>query len=579
LIEYDENPEEKTEVICDADTIVKITLNLFANAKISLDNCIDSNTPSILTIPNHPITKGHYDMSKRGVRIRFITEVTRENLVHCKELMNFGEVRHLDEIKGNFGILDGKYYQAGAKTNISLPPPLLVHSTVKAMVEQQQYFFEMLWDKAIPWVQRIEEIEYGIKRDVTKTLQNTDDIQKLSLQLIRSAKSNILLIQSDFKIAQDEYTDKLFHVIDEKLANDKQVKLKILLPVVNESDRDEDRLINLASHQKENIEIRYLEKELQNQVSILIVDDKFLLSSAFEHKMRAMEKKTPSITKGLATYTNNEPTVLSYVHIFEALWKQSELYQTIKESNAKLQRFNESQKEFIDIAAHELRNPIMPILNVGIDLQSSWGEFKDSEKITMIDTIVRNARRLRRLTEELLDTAKIENHLLTLKLENYDITKQIVEIIQDYDSNQMRKNHHKKDERSFIKFMVDCEDDKEIIINADKSRISQVIVNLLDNAVKFIGRRRPKEIVATINEIVGEKKEVIVSVSNTGNIIDHSMLPKLFQKFSGISDTGTGLGLFICRGIIEAHGGRIWAENKVNGLGTIFSFSIPLKHI
>jgi signal transduction histidine kinase len=578
LFEYDDNPEEKTEIIYDADVIVKTTLNLFTNARISLDNCLDSKGPSMHTIPNHPITKAFHDMCKRGVRIRFITEVTKENLVHCKELMNFSEVRHLDEIRGNFGVLDGLYYSGGTKANTSAAPSLMICSTVKAIVEQHQYLFEMLWDKAIPWVKRIEEIEYGIERDIVKTLQNPDDIQELFFQLIRSAKTKIWLIQSNLKTSHNAYTNKLFHVIDEKLSTDNQVEIKIILPVVNESDRDENILYKLASHQKENIEIRYLEKELQSQVSILIVDNKFLLSSAFEHKIKAKQKRIPSITKGLATYTNNEPTVLSYVHIFEALWKQSELYQTIKESNAKLQRFNEAQKEFIDIAAHELRNPIMPILNVGIDLQSSWLEFKDKEKVKMIDTIVRNARRLRRLTEELLDTAKIENQLLTLRLENYDITKQIVEIIQNYDDNPIRI-HHRKDDKSFIKFMVNYQANKEIIVNADKSRISQVIVNLLDNAVKFIGNRRPRKIVTTIKEVSGKKKEVIVSVSNTGNIIDHSMLPKLFQKFSGTSDTGTGLGLFICRGIIEAHGGRIWAENNTKGLGTIFSFSIPLKHI
>ncbi len=576
MIEVDNLPKEKTEVIYDVDKIIKTTLNLFSIARISLDCCIESNGPSMLTIPNHPITKAHYDMSRRGVRIRFITGVTKENLVHCKELMNFSEVRHLDEIKGNFGVLDGKYYQAGAKIDISSPPPLLIHSTVKAIVEQQQYFFEMLWDKAIPWVQRIDEIEYGIERDVHKTLQNTDEIQKLSSQLVRSAKNEILLIQSDIKTSQNGYISKLFHAINEKLSTDKQVKIRILLPVIHDSDRNRNRLFNKMGQKKENIEIRYLEKELRSQVSILIIDNKFMFSSAFKQETKTRERKTPSINKGLATYTNNEPTVLSYVYIFETLWKQSELYQIIKENNTKLQRFNEAQKEFIDIAAHELRNPVMPILNLGIDLQSSWIALKDKEKVYMIDIIVRNAKRLRKLTEELLDTAKIENRLLILNLENYDLARQIVEITSDF-NNQIRL-HPRKDEKSSIKFMVKCQDNREIIINADKSRISQVIVNLLDNAVKFIGRKLPREIVISIKEGIGENKaEVIVSVSNTGNTIDLMILPKLFHKFSRTSDTGTGLGLFISKGIIEAHGGRIWAENKVNGFGTIFTFSIPLK--
>jgi len=293
LFEYDDDPEEKTEVIYDVEEIIRTTINLFSIARFSLDCCIDSTSPSLHTIPNHPFTQAIHDLSRRGVKIRFITEVTKENLVHCKELMNLGEVRHLDEIKGNFGVLDGLYYQAAAKVEVSTPPPLLIHSTVKAIVEQHQYFFEMLWDKAIPWVQRIEEIEYGIERDVNKTIQNTDDIRELFFHLIRSAKSKILLIQSDLKTGKNAYINKLLHLINEKLTADKQVKIKILLPTVNESNIDEeDRLFNPSCHEHNNIEIRYLEKELQSQVSILIIDDKFVLSSAFEHKIKAEEKKT-----------------------------------------------------------------------------------------------------------------------------------------------------------------------------------------------------------------------------------------------------------------------------------------------
>jgi hypothetical protein len=83
-------------------------------------------------------------MKIRGVKIRYITEITKENIHHCKELMKFAEVRHLDEIKGNLGILDGMYYRASAETKGTSPPPLLISNTVRAFVEQQQYFFDML---------------------------------------------------------------------------------------------------------------------------------------------------------------------------------------------------------------------------------------------------------------------------------------------------------------------------------------------------------------------------------------------------------------------------------------------------
>ena len=129
--------EEKTEVIYGDEDIVDSTLKLFSVARSTLNNCLDLTGPSMDVIPGHPITRAHYEMKERGVRIRYITEITKENVIYCKELMNFSEVRHLDEIKGNFGILDGTYYRASAKVKASSPPPLLISSTVRAFVNNR----------------------------------------------------------------------------------------------------------------------------------------------------------------------------------------------------------------------------------------------------------------------------------------------------------------------------------------------------------------------------------------------------------------------------------------------------------
>ena len=160
---FDSHLEEKTEVIYDDENIIQSTLNLFDVVKAKLDCCIDSNSPSMLIIPDHPITKAYYKMKQQGIKIKFITDITKENLIYCRELMSFGEVRHLDEIKGNFGIMDGIYYRASAKSKEFSPIPLLISSTMVAFVEQQQYFFDMLWKKSIPIKKRIKEIEEGLK--------------------------------------------------------------------------------------------------------------------------------------------------------------------------------------------------------------------------------------------------------------------------------------------------------------------------------------------------------------------------------------------------------------------------------
>jgi two-component system, OmpR family, sensor histidine kinase VicK len=195
-VSYIDYPEEKSEVIYGDENIIESTLKQYSLARSTLDNCVDSNGPSMLVIPGHPITKAHYDMKERGVKIRFITEITKENIYHCTELMNFAEVRHLDEIKGNFGVLDGIYYRASAKSIASLPPPVIISKTVREFVEQQQYFFDMLWKKAIPAKQRIKEIEQGAKREFIETIQDSLEIQSLIPKVINSATEELDVIFS-----------------------------------------------------------------------------------------------------------------------------------------------------------------------------------------------------------------------------------------------------------------------------------------------------------------------------------------------------------------------------------------------
>jgi hypothetical protein len=184
---------ETTEVLYDPNEIITRVVEYCHTIKYTLDGCIDVNSPSIFVIPNHPVTEAYIDMKNRGVRLRFISEITKDNLQYCKELMKIGEVRHLDEVKGNFGVDDGRVYHASAKSVKSAPPPQLIISTVKAVVDQQQYFFDMLWKKAIPVKHRIKEIEQGLKREFMETIQDPYETQKIIDNLIKSANEEILI--------------------------------------------------------------------------------------------------------------------------------------------------------------------------------------------------------------------------------------------------------------------------------------------------------------------------------------------------------------------------------------------------
>jgi len=216
------------------------------------------------------------------------------------------------------------------------------------------------------------------------------------------------------------------------------------------------------------------------------------------------------------------------------------------------------QTEFINIAAHELRTPIMPIL-VNVELLA---ERLGSDN-TEIKIIIRNAKRLQRLTENILSVSRIQSKSLTLKKEWFDLNSVIVNIIKD-ESAYIEKPGVKIIQKT-AGIRVDVE--------ADKDRISQVISNLLHNAIKFT----EEGTILISSEIMDE--HALVSVKDSGPGIDPQIMPILFSKFATKSDKGTGLGLYISKEIIEGHGGTIWAKNAdSSNLGATFSFSIPIQN-
>jgi signal transduction histidine kinase len=232
----------------------------------------------------------------------------------------------------------------------------------------------------------------------------------------------------------------------------------------------------------------------------------------------------------------------------------------LESANEQLKVHDSMQKEFINIAAHELRTPTQSITGYSELLAT------DPENSTSyINPIIRNANRLHRLSEDILDVTRIESQSLKLHKEEFDLNDVISSIVEDYRILLLDED----------KLNLDIQyDPKSIIINADKVRISQVISNLLSNAVKFATREK-----GTISITTEEKNnsEVIVSIKDTGQGIDPEILPRLFTKFvTKSSSSGTGLGLFISKSIVEAHGGAIRAEDISNGKGATFSFTLPL---
>jgi signal transduction histidine kinase len=288
--------------------------------------------------------------------------------------------------------------------------------------------------------------------------------------------------------------------------------------------------------------------------------------------------------------------------------KQNQLSSELRKLNEQLEQKDKLKDEFINIAAHELRAPIQPILGLSEVIRSRRSKSSRSSNIEgkggndeeFLDTIVRNAKRLQSLSENILDITKIESRTLKLNKEKFNINEKIRNVINDIKS---------KKEEDVIQISFDNPKVDPIVVEADSIRIYQVISNLLTNAVKSTkksigssgsGKNNGSDdgdVSGTItvftdikyNNTYGkndntsssisnhnDEDEVIISIKDRGTGIDADIQEKLFSKFVTKSDTGSGLGLYISKGIVEAHGGKIWAENNTDGKGATFTLSLPV---
>jgi signal transduction histidine kinase len=564
---------KRTKVLHRTEVINAIS-DIFSNANHRIDVCGNSNFP--LKISSfESVRKVVIAAKNRGISLRFIIEITKENLQYCKDLMKItDELRHMDEIEANFGLSETEYLGS-----ITLQEEALqaTYSNVKEVVEQQQFIFDTLWSKATPAEQKIREIEEGIEPEVIETIRNPFEIQKIAFELVKSARDEILLVFSTANAFHRQERTGMIKLLKEAAAG-RRVHIRILTPIDDLIKGTVQKLIREQQQQNQpQIDIRFIGRFSQTKIRILVVDK----ASSLVVELKDDTKESSFEAMGLATYSNSKSTVLSYVSIFETLWMQTELYEQLVESNnglakayEQLEAANEQlkvhekmQKEFINVASHELRTPIQPILGLSEVL---YAKIKDTEQRQLLDTITRNAKRLQRLTDDILDVTKIESQSLKLNKERFNLNDVITNVIDEMIVNREFKNEKSDYDNNNIKLEYRP---KDIFVEADRIRVTQVISNLLNNSIKFT---KEGKITITI-----EKKDdgevAVISIKDTGIGIDSEMFPKLFSKFASKSYQGTGLGLFICKSIVEAHDGKIWAENNNNQekKGATFYFTLP----
>jgi signal transduction histidine kinase len=424
-----------------------------------------------------------------------------------------------------------------------------IFSSEPAIVEQFAAIFEELWNRGINAKERIEEIESQTKTFID-IIENPAEIQKRYHALVESATQQILLFLPTTTAYRREEKIGIFESLEEAVA--RGANIRILLPTDKEIEEKIQQKIKL----KKGIEIRKIKTSITTEArsKILIVDNRTYLMV----ELKDNSKETFVEAVGSAIISNSKSTILSYVTMFDSLWRQAELYE-------KLEAHDRMQKEFINIAAHELRTPTQAILGYSELLQDDSGE----HTADMLKALTRNAYRLQRLITDILDIARIESGTLILEIESVNLTDLITTAIGDA-KNQVKISGKSIEISYFHKQIQDAQQKKDLIVDADKDRILQVLSNLLSNALKFT---KEGSIAVTTEKV---ENEVIVKVEDSGSGIDREIFPNLFERFVSKSEKGTGLGLFISKNITLAHGGRIWAENNPDGIGAMFAFSLPI---
>lgn len=567
---------------------------------------------------NKPLLQAYLNLlSRNGHGIRWLTSIeNNKDIDLVKKFLNMGikirHTRHLPQL--NFAVSEKQFVGTVERVTEGKMFEKILHSTDPLYMNHFQSVFEELWIEGKDAKERIIQIESGIDFGTTRVIEQPIEAKKIFLDLLKNAQQEIMILFPSYNAIKREVVMGVIDALKQKSAEN--IRIRILSPV------DEKIKVLLFSNDntnnldliKQNISCKEIRKQDYLISTIVIVDRKYVLATELRDDSKELFEKAI----GLVTYSISKPTVLSYISIFESLWDQTELSTNLKVANERLVHSEQIEREFINTAAHELRTPTQAIMGyaelgeeVINDLLNITKVTADDELKSIVnhlkvhfDALSRNSVRLDNLINNLLDVARIDSNRknsLFIQLEKLDLVKEI------NDSIRTELGQKIKDKNIEITFLNDSLGE-QCLVYADKLRLGQIINNLIGNAIKFTNRNGRIDIIIEGNiskskenekhgdyglklkynsfepkeddelredHNTGRKEEVFVSISDNGKGISSEILPKLFEKFVTGSDTGTGLGLYITRNLVEAHGGRIWAYNNNDGVGSTFVFSLP----
>ncbi|MGI9012136.1 MAG: sensor histidine kinase [Nitrososphaeraceae archaeon] len=563
------------------------------------------------------------------IGLRCILKITRQNMELVGKFLEVEGVyiRHTSNpLPINFEVSDTKFNLSMCTSNkidtyvLSIPD--------SSLIKHYKSTFEDLWNEGLDAKIKINDIRanLNVEEGFTELVENPYKTQQLLIHHLQKATKEILIILPSINAFFRYRKIGIFDILEKKLLhnnhnsyqeNSNKLLVKILIPTNNKLEKNITSIYNKikdTKKQKENIEFRRIESLSEINTACIIIDKKDLL--VIELKDDSKDNFLEAI--GSSIYSNTPTTVFSYISIFDTLWTQTELYESIRTANDELQSTTEElreslqilanvnqeltltnkilnkhgrmQKEFINVAAHELRTPTQSIVGY-CEMIDAFPE--NTQKY--LEPVKRNAEKLYSLTEDILDVSRIESGTLKLEKSKFDLREIIVNLIEDLTAKMKKEediiqsNKANNDKNTNIQLIYPQLSAEPLFVYADKNRIQQVLSNLLSNALKFtedgvitINTEKFMDIVnINSNENNKEKEFVSIKIKDTGKGIDPEVLPRLFEKFATKSDKGTGLGLYISKNIIDAHGGKIWGEdnNKYGKNGAEFGFTLPLYNI
>jgi signal transduction histidine kinase len=534
--------------------VVNALLDIFSSAANMIYVC--GNSKFLLQLLSLEITKKTILATankNNHVEQRYLFEITKDNIQYCRNLMrivgNDNHFCHSDDIEANFVVSEKEYL---GSITLKEPHQQAIYSNMESIVEQHISIFDTLWHKAIPAEQMVEAIQEGIEPEFYDVISDYERAQEKYIDLAKSIdKEGLLLFANSKAMIRANKIGVIDYLIEASAK--KGALVRIVCPLAEENSE----IVEMISKRAPDIRILNYDNNTSSHSGLFIADRAKLMR--FELKEPKAEQFSEAI--GFVIFSNNKVSVESSKSFFELIWNERIQQEKLKEYE-KLKEADKMKTEFINVAAHELRSPIQPVLGFSEFLLKKEGNIEQYRDL--LNAINRNAKRLQRLTENILDVTKIESHTLDLHKEKVNINEEIRKVIHDVNCQI-----HNSDKLK----IVFLEPENSVYVEADKIRLYQTIANLLINAIKFT-----KEGNITVSAGVKDNNnEITISVKDSGEGIHPVIMPRLFTKFVTRSNMGTGLGLFISKSIIEAHGGRIWAENNADGKGATFSFSLPLS--